>query len=252
MPALIIAGMPTSVTKRNKKYMPQVDDWSIHFVPSRDKSKPDLRSCWRRVLDRACEEVQGTHVFAYHYRDDEYPHFNRMMRNRHRLVWMERDTLRYFGSDMYTEMIEKHIGFERKWRDMLRPQGVDAPGLLPECSFSPKKHHDLWSRIRTVRLNKDDLYRVYRISQRFREVHYGRGMWQDKRGLQFKVAPAYHGSNPPYGSFKFSYRVPDGFHYDVRAAIARNGFTVRNSEGDVRRFHSYTNIDCHGSIRGGS
>ena len=251
MPLLIIAGMPTSVTNRNGDYMPRMDDWNIQLIPSRDRRRPDLQSCWTKVLTKASGDIQGAHVFAYHYREDEYPKFNNGMHDRHRLVWMAPDTLGYYGSELYTEVIKKHVEFECRWRDMLRPRGVDAPGLLPESSFSPKRCEDMWSRIRSVHLNKDDLERVFKIMRHFRETHYGSGRWEDNRGLQFKAAPERHGSNPRYGNFKFTYRLPEGFHYNVSGNTANRGFTIEDAEGQSHQFDSYTNIDFHGSIRGG-
>ena len=251
MPLLIIAGMPTSVTRRSRTYSPQVDDWNIQLIPSRDSKRPDLQSCWWDVLERASGDVQGAHVFAYHHREDEYPKFNSGMHDRHRLVWMARSTLGYYGSDMYTKVIEQNLDFECRWRSMLRPRGVDAAGLLPECSFSPRRYGDMWSRMRSVRLDKDDLQRVFMIIQRFRDTHYDGGRWEDNRGLEFRAAPERHGSNTRYGNFKFTYQLPDGFHYNVTGSVASRGFTIEDAEGQLHQFRSYTNIDVHGSIRGG-
>ena len=251
MPLLIIAGVPASVTSRNRGYEPQVDDWDIQMVPSRERKRPDLQSCWTEVLAEASKATEGAHVFAYHFREDGYPKFNTRMHDRHRLVWMARDTLRYYGSDEYTKMIQKHLDFERKWREKLRPGGVNAPGILPERSFSPKSLKDMWSRMRSIRLNNDDLERVFSLVRHFRRTHYRSGRWEDDRGLQFKVASDRHGSNPPCGRFKFTYQLPEGFHYDVRGKKENSGFTIEDIEGRSHRFRIYTNIDPHGSIRGG-
>ena len=116
MPILIIAGVHNSVTSRNKGYMPRVDDWNVKMVPSREKTKPDLHSCWTEVLAEASKDPEGAHVFAYHYREEEYRKFNSEMHDRHRLVWMARDTLGYYGSAKYTEMIVNHLEFELRWR----------------------------------------------------------------------------------------------------------------------------------------
>ena len=252
MPLLIIAGIPTSLIRRNKCYAPEVDGWDVLFIPSRDRRRVDLKSCWQHVMERASEGNQGSHVFAYHNREDEYPRFNKVMHDRHRLIWMERSTLSVFGSHLYTDMIEEHLAFERLWRDKLRPQGVDAPSLLPESSFSPKSCNDMWARIRSVHLYNDDLDRIFLLTRHFRDSHYGKGRWEDSRGLQFRVAPARHGARPPYGRFKFSYQFPEGFHYDVRSTEANRDFTIKDVEGKPHRFQAYTNIDCHGSVRGGT
>ena len=252
MPLLIIAGVPASLMRRNRSYAPEVDDWDVLLVPSRSSRKADLKSCWHDVLETASGYSQGSHVFAYHNREDEYPSFNKVMHDRHRLIWMERNTLNVFGSCLYTEMIEEHLAIERLWRDKLRPRGVDAPGLLPESSFSPKSCEDMWARIRSVHLNKDDIDRVYLLTRHFRKSHYGKGAWEDSRGLRFRAAAARHGSRPPYGMYKFTYQLPEGFHYDVRSNAANRDFTINDVEGKLHRFQAYTNIDCHGSVRGGT
>ena len=251
MPLVIIAGVHASVTNRNRGYVPRVGDWNIQMVPSRDRKKPNLHSCWTEVLAEASKDTDGAHVFAYHHREDEYPDFNSGMHDRHRLVWMARDTLEYYGSEKYTKMIENHLDFERRWRDKLRPQGVDAAGILPESSFSPRKCADMWSRMRSVCLNNDNLERVFDLVRHFRKIHYGSGQWEDDRGLRFKTDSARHGSNPPYGRFKFTYLLPEGFHYDVKKEMGNRSFRVDDAEGQSSQFRSYTNIDPHGSIRGG-
>ena len=254
MPLLIIAGIPTSVMRRNKNYSPEVDDWDILLIPSRNSSRADLMSCWHDVMAKAAEDEQGSHVFAYHYREDEYPRFSKMMHDRYRLVWMDRGSLKDFGSISYTDMIGEYLDFERGWRDMLRPHGVDAPSLLPESSFLPrtKRCSEMWSRIRSVQLCRDNLERVFKLVRHFRDSHYKRGLWEDSRGLQFKAASALHGSNPPYGSIKFTFHMPSGFHYDVRDARPNRRFSICDAEGRSYQFDSYTNIDCHGSVRGGT
>ncbi len=251
MPTLIIAGVPRSVIQRNKGYTPQVDEWSVELIGSRDKRNPDLRSCWKDVMSIAAKSENGAHIFAYHHREDEYPIFNRKMHDRHRLVWMERNTLKCFGADIYSAMIRKHITFESAWRERLRPQSIDAPSLLPEMSFSPKKYKDMWIRIRSVHLGKDDIERIYKIIRDFRATHYNKGRWEDATGLQFKVAPERHGSFPSYGNFKFTYRLPDGFHYNVQNSRPNRRFDIKSAEGNSCKFRKYTNVDCHGSIRGG-
>ena len=62
MPLLIIAGMPTSVTNRNRNYMPQVDDWNIKLIPSRDGKRPRSAIMLGEVLAEASGDVQGAHV----------------------------------------------------------------------------------------------------------------------------------------------------------------------------------------------
>ena len=223
------------------------------MIASKSRKMPDLHSCWNDVLSMADDDESGAHIFAYHLRENEHRYFNQEMRNRHRLVWMDRATLRNFGSERYTETLEKHVEFESQWRNKIRPRNTSAAPLLPETSFVPKSRRDMWRRIRAVCLNNDDLGRVKGLIDDFRQIHYKRGgYWEDDRGIQFKVDPGRHGSFPPYGRFKFTFCVPEGFHYDVGNSRQNRGFSVNNAEGVICQFDRYTNIDCHGSVRGGT
>ena len=251
MPLLIIAGVPSSYLKRNRAYDPQFDRWNVKFIGSKSQRSPDLRSCWNAVISVAAEDKDGAHIFAYHNRESDYPSFNADMRDRFRLVWMRRETLNHFGSAQYSENLQALVDFEVQWRKMLRPRSVSEPSLLPETAFSPIRCKDMWERIRSINLKRDNLDRVVKLISHFRETHYRRGFWQDEKGLQFKRAPESHGPFPPYGRIKFSFKVPEGFHYNVQNARHNRGFTVIDAEGQVQPFNKYTNIDCHGSIRGG-
>lgn len=252
MPLLVIAGIPGAVIKRNRGYVPQLDNWDVTIIASRDNRNADLMSCWRSVLSRADQSQHGAHIFAYHKREDEYPGFRRNMHDRHRLVWMERRTIGDFGTVKFSDMLRQHIQFESEWRYKLRPQGVDDASLLPEVSFIAKSCENMWTRIRSVRLNRDSLDRIGVLVREFRKTHYRRGYWEDSRGIQFRAASERHGSYGPHGRFKFTYGLPEGFHYNVRNSRAKEGFIVTDFRGRRHKFGKYTNIDCHGSIRGGT
>ena len=203
-------------------------------------------------MSLANDYEHGTHIFAYHFHEKKYRDFNRAMRDRHRLIWMKKYTLNEFGSDKYSAMIQEQVDFESQWCEKLRPRSVSDSSLLPETSFSPKTCKDMWSRIRSIHLDKkDDLNVVYKLILHFRETHYNKGCWEDANGIQFRAAPERHGLFPKYGNIKFTYRLPDGFHYNVQSARTNRKFYINDSQGKSHGFHKNTNIDCFGSIRGG-
>ena len=210
-----------------------------------------MHSCWNDVISVADEAEDGAHIFAYHYLGKDHGKFRKLLYDRHRLIWMDLDTLNEYGSEEYWEMIQEQADFEVQWRRHLRPKGPDAASFLPQPSFSPINATQMWERIRLVNAQHDDLTSVARLLVLFRNTHYRNGIWKDAKGIQFKATKDKHAHHAPYGTTKFTFRLPDGSHYDVKREENRRGFSVTDFEGNVRTFKRRTNIDIHGSIRRG-
>ena len=253
MPLIILAGIPLPVFTRNKGYLPAVSGWQLSIVPSRlPKNKANLYTCLKEVLSLANgADDQGAHIFGFHDRESDYPDISHEIHDRHRLVWMPYGSISIYGTEAFTQVIASLASFENDWRKHLLPRGVGAPHLLPESSFTPVNCRDMWSRVRRVSTSRDDISRIVSLIGHFRSSHYLRGAWTDNRALKFKAALERHGSFDHYGHRKFSYRIPNGFHYNVTNEISHRPFNVRDHMGTVRRVREYVNIDCHGSVRGG-
>jgi hypothetical protein len=251
-PLLLIAGVPLPVFNRNRRYKPPLARWSLSVIPSTHKNRADLHSCWAEVLtaaDRYGED--GTHIIACHYWEDDYSHFEDTVRDRHRLIWLERLAGREFGSPDFTRLIQGLADFELDWRQTLRPTGTNSELILPEPSFSPIVARDMWGRARRVTTTRDDMNRIASQIRYFRQTHRQRRVWHDARDLHFDPYGARHARTSQSNRWKFTYLVPEGFHYDVRHARRNISFTLQDARGAVRRFTRYTNVDCHGFVRGG-
>ena len=156
-----------------------------------------------------------------------------------------------YGSPDFTSLIQELADFELDWRRTLRPTGINSELILPEPSFSPIVARDMWGRARRVTMARDDMNRIASQIRYFRQTHRQRRVWRDARDLCFDPHGARHARASQSNRWKFTYLVPEEFHYDVRHARRNTSFTLLDAKGEYRRFTQYTNVDCHGSLRGG-
>ena len=222
------------------------------MVGSRTKDRADMNSCWTEVISLADNAEDGAHIFAYHSGITDRWILRKKLYDRHRLVWMNIDTLKEYGSDAFWNRIQTQVDFEAEWRRYLRPKGPGADSFLPQSSFTAINAGDMWDRIRHVDSGHDELPIIVKLIRHFRNTHHRKGgYWQDARGIQFRVAKAQHAYHSPYGITKFTFRLPDGHHYDVKGEFDGREFRIKDVEGNLHRLGINTNIDCHGSVRGG-
>ena len=253
MPLLIVAGVSQPLVIRNKAFRVQVPGWDVHLIHSRS-NKSDLWTCWEDVLhDADTAHETGVHIFAFHYVEDERRDFDQIIYARHRLTWLDRETLQLYGQPAFTNTLKDLVCFEEDWRGKVRPQDYNSPLILPEHTFTPAvEYQDIWSRTQRVRVGRDDLDGLAGLIKRFKNHHYSSGVWHDTRGLLFDSGGARHGLHiDPGKRWKFTYMVPSAFHYDVKHSRAEQSFRILDYVGVEYRFDVYTNVDCHGYIRGG-
>jgi len=249
VPIFVIAGIPSPVFNRNKGYKIEIEDWVIESIPSRAPKQGNLGTCWDEVMEFARRNMaDGVHIVAFHPKQSDHSIFARRLKDQYRMVWVDEETIRMYGTKAFTTVIERLIHFEEKWRAELKPQGLSDPHLLPEPSFKPLNCETLWGRIRNIHVESGDLEKVVTLKAEFRKNHYHRGYWRDARDLCFQVAPERHGGF--FETSKFTFVVPVGFHYNVNDVRGRR-FTVNDWTGTPHKFRDYTNVDCHGGIRGG-
>lgn len=249
-PLVIVAGIPLGVHRR-AKIRPARIGWTIRAIPSHDARRANLSRIWSRVMEEADDAPDaGVHLLLAHDRESERPRFGELACRCHRATWLSRELSRQYGQEGFLEAFDEIMDFEEDWRARVRP-GIGSPLLLPETVFVAEPSvMDAWSRARNVNQERDDLHAVEQTIRRFGDRHRNHGCWHDHRELIFCHGPR-HGSHglPKWRRRKFTYRFPEGFHFDVRHKRNKN-FHVPSSSG-TRKFNIYTNIDPYGFLRGG-
>ncbi|MGB7585229.1 MAG: hypothetical protein WBM11_10315 [Terriglobales bacterium] len=158
--------------------------------------------------------------------------------------------------DEFFEAINTVLDEELKWVELVKPNHESACLLLPECGFSAEdavKH--LWEAATQPGIERIKL--AAEACKRFRALHWlpntrsnnGPRVWIDAEGRMFDHRGQRHGVAPFPRSWKFSYQVEKGFHYDVTSRDSRP-FHVDAS--DSRRHSAlgdgHVNIDPHGYV----
>ena len=256
-PRLIIAGIPRpmAVRQRQAGYKIEIPGWDVSILQARDV-KGNLSTCWDNVLEIADDASHGgAHIVAFHYLYRQWKEFEYQIYARHRLVWPERSLLRSYGTDAFTIAVQEIVEFEEEWRKSVKPQRVSSPLMLPEPSFDAEGVvGQAWTRAQRVTATFDDLSEVRTLLDAFEARHYTRTHsgthWTDVRAREFRFRGERHGAIPPERAWKYAFKVPDRFHYDVSSG-RRRAFNVTDLNGVVHPVTTYINVDCHGYIWGG-
>ncbi len=254
MPLAILAGTPPAVIKRHRGYSLSVPGWDIAHCPSRS-TRADFKTCRsdvQKLIDSAPDD--GAHIFAFHSAEKERGALSRHFYGRHRLIWLSSDLIRTYGTDSFTEEVKTLCTFENDWRKFLRPKNVKHALVLPERQFqSSTTNSQIWKRAQDVTRIKDDLGQVSRLLSEFGHAHWRGGVWLDDLKRQFDPNGARHGTHlPPGRLWKYCFRLPAGFHFDVTSAVDGRALFITDNEGNSRQFNHYTNVDSHGYLRGGN
>ena len=212
-----------------------------------------LDSCWSDVLTLAHGATgEGAHIIAFHPRESDRPSFERYLRDRHRISWLDKNTIQQYGTCVFTERVREISQFELSWRDKLRPS-ISSALMLPEPSFVPHSAcANMWTRVRRVSLERDDLHRVRGVVDQFTIRHrHVQGSWKDADQKTFTKQEYHAGEHLEEEWFwKFTAKLPRGFHFNVSRPDGRP-MDIRDLDGHVVKRTVYANVDPHGSVFGG-
>ena len=250
MPLAIIAGVPSGKAREFKLRIDEMSThqaWRLAWVPSR-QNQPGVRSVWRNVKDIADEaDASGAHILAYHKAVSERGRYEKEIRFRHRLVWLDHSCLYSPVADEWWLDIEKRLRLEEMWRGEVRPSNQHDALILPYGTFASSQ--DPWTNAQRAE-TKRVIARAQAEIDAFRESHRHRGRWRDENALLFDSGGPEHGQSPQGRRWKFTYQLSPGFHFDVRHERERE-FALVDADGESWSFREYTNVDAHGRVRGG-
>jgi len=152
--------------------------------------------------------------------------------------------------------LARFLDFETRWCDAIRPRDLNHPLLLPPPSFEPATEvRDYWRTCEVYQKNErltaanNALQKVFSLHRKAAEG--SAKWWQDARERCFRVDPARHGRTPAERAgadrFRFCFKVPGGFHYDVDHHRGQ-AFLLYDASGTAHKVRR-ANVDPWGSIR---
>lgn len=264
MAVAILLGLPKPQSDRvrgalNRSLCNWRTGWSVRFVPPTGKSWPTIREAdIRSALNQAMQCNDSVHLLVMtnqgggHKKDIAacfVPQF--------RLRWLPGKWLElpYPSPEVFVEKVNEALADEDDWIEQVQPRDTKAALLLPKVAFASRMR-DLWDLAEKYGegCNKASARRLIEFQNAHYKRHSSEGRprsnsWIDDHNLIFDHAGARHGQAPDDRSWKYSYRLPSGFHYDVRHAQDRcfdiNGMQRRQSIPAG----GYVNIDAHGFFR---
>jgi hypothetical protein len=264
MPTAIIAGLPADVDRRVQSALKQQAEfpgtWQIIWKRSKGRMPGLAPSQLEDARQTAAAQPDGAHLLIFRSelkRDQEF--VNAEVGPYFRLRWLDHTILKLIPHRMPEFFLVMNIVLdeELRWIETVKPSDESACLLLPEGSFSPEKAvKHLWEAatqpgIERIRLAAD-------VSQRFKAMHWlpstkgnnSQRAWIDAEGRIFDHRGQRHAAAPFPRSWKFSYQIMKGFHYDV---TSRNSRPFHVYASDHKRHaalgHEHINIDPHGYVR---
>lgn len=267
MPSVIIVGLPVGHAKRlaagirNEKGAFR-DEWQVQYVNSA-RNGPEIQPKQVAEALTAASAYEHAHVVAVSKQDGSIRQaIANQIRRYFRFRWMKNELLNSISGDVarFFEEFNRLLQEEERWLSLVKPTDLYSPLLLPQdCFAAHEKCRRLWDMAEQYG-DIDNIVAAGGAVETFKNTHwtqlapvghYGRSRtWIDQEGQVFAVDENRHGVAPFPRGWKYSYRIEDGFHFDVSSSNER-AFTfidcTRKAYSVPRAGH--VNVDPHGHVR---
>lgn len=261
METAILLGIPPSYVARLRNAVDSYGGlsgaWSLLFVPAPKKNPEINRGTVRHACQMAAKGL-SPHILGFstqHNRSDWVAELVQCFRFR----WCDQlvsslNCLATPNPAPFLQRLAADLAEEEQWASRIKPMDMGSPLLLPECSFVVGGgHKHLWRHARSYgdQANIEGAAKSLREFERIylrKQEHY---QWIDDRDLIFGRDGPRHAEAPFPRGWKFSYRLPDGFHFDIKHLKARK-FSISDVSGTPHSsaVKGYVNMDPHGCVRG--
>lgn len=261
MPTFILAGLQRSLVRQVKKelltHKGRFGNWTPLLIPSyRNNQAGFNRELVQEVCNRASEH-EGAPIFALS--DDRDRHVaENALKPYFRFRWLETRTVRQVGignSEPLVAHLERAIVEETLWEQTIKPIHWSSPLILPTVFHPIRELADIW-RLANSYNDVENTKAAQRMIARFKREHrrkiddYSGSPWVDVGHWIWDDAGARHGEAEFPTNWKYSYRLPHGFHFDVQSEGNLN--TVFSDVNGARHTlkKGYLNVTAHGLVRG--
>ena len=226
MPTAIILGLPKSQADRIKGSLKKSDrqwrqHWSVIFVPPTGANAQARQADIRVALTTASQADSSAHVLGITNQGGPRKHeiaaqFVPFFRFRWLPgAWL---ALPYPSPGEFASKIDETLADEDDWRQRVQPTEIGAALLLPEPSFASKLS-DLWGLAAKYGdgCNLGCARRMAEFHRAHHKPHTSKRhakdyFWTDDDLRIFDHTQEQHGEAPNLRPWKFSFRMPKGFH----------------------------------------
>jgi hypothetical protein len=263
MPLAIILGLAKGQSDRIKAQVKNPEtpfriNWHVRFQFSTGVNQSIRASDVRAALSEARSAKDSAHVLAITNQGGDFKgDLAREFTPAFRFRWLPSAwlSLPYPTPIEFISKVNELLIDEEDWREKVQPKDHASPLLLPAITFSTPLGN-AWDM--AARYGEGNNIGCERLLQAFHQRHWknhssGRhprkSIWTDDDQRVFDHTGSRHAPAPIERASKFSYKIPDGFHYDLRHAqgkkfVARGAVSIRTIERD-----GYVNLDPYGYFR---
>jgi hypothetical protein len=265
MPLAFIMGIPTKATERiggaqRADLCHFRQGWIIKYFPAtKHQTRPfcfNIDALLRNILPTLQEE--GPHLLSFKPQNNEP--LSKKIRNEiapfFRVRWLDNSWMNLLYSDVCSLVAKMNqiLREEELWRISVKPVNEKSPLLLPVKIFRTHKDmQSLWDL--AAQGGTERIHAAEKKIMQFPAYHEtkesnGRKAWKDDGNRIFGLHGPRHASAPFPFSWKYSFHIPDGFHFDVHMQ-GNLSFALNDHLGIAHKAeaHSYLNVSPHGHIR---
>ncbi|MGO8673713.1 MAG: hypothetical protein ACLQVD_20440 [Capsulimonadaceae bacterium] len=261
MPVFIIAGYQRSLENQLRRALSdgaqQWSGWQYVLFPGNQHKTSSVSLTQVNDLCELAAKHNGAHVFAV----SEDPNRKEMaakIRPYFRFRWIGASEIRDVGRGVFNPVIDslrQATQEEDFWIEHVKPRNFASPLILPVIFKADKHIVDMW-RFSESYNNNDNLRTAEALIERFKAEHrrkvdgFKKTPWLDHDLWIWDDNGQRHGIASFPKDWKYSLRLPDGFHFDVSSqGLKRTSFT--DIHGTQHRMpKGYLNVSAHGEVRG--
>jgi len=266
MPALLIAGLREGDQQRLLNAAPneirtsiEESSWKVVFYHSTLPKNEGLSKETQQDFLKYAARLDSPHICLFHTtRDPNRKSISAEIRLYFRIRILDLSLLTLIKSRSYLEFweaIKRIIDEEEQWSNCIQPQGTNSPLLLPEKVFVYGNHTQIWELAQKYG-SIEAIPGVKKEIENFKSAFIftmpkpiAKKAWKDEHDHIFDYAGARHGTAPTPREWKFSFHIPDGFHFDV-THVRNRSFSISTQGGMVQvAANEHANIDQHGYQR---
>lgn len=269
MPGFILAGHQRGLAKvvseaiEAGKNAGQLRGWDYRLLPSRHQNQSILEASQVDAILEEARSLNGGHVFGVSV-DRNRAEVERQISPYFRFRWIDPRAIALTGQrqfELLLAALQRAIEEDEVWIEVVKPQSVASPLVLPGQLFKAKgDFQHLWQRSE-AHGDVGAIRAVGPLIQKFSKVYRRQAdnkgnektPWIDHDDWMWKDDGAEHGAASFPKNWKYSWAVPDRFHFDVSPKDPKTKTHFVDVHGNSHKLPKDTrhmNITVHGEVRG--
>ena len=269
MPGFLLAGHQRGLAKvvaeavETARASGRLRGWETRLVHSRLQNQSILEASQVEAVLQQAQDLDGAHVFGVSV-DRERGNVERQIKPYFRFRWINPNAVAVTGQRDFEPLIaelERAILEDEVWIASVKPKSTSSPLALPGGLFKAKGDlASLWMRceaygdvgaIRATGALVDKFTVAYRRAIDTKKNE--KTPWLDHDDWVWKDDGEEHGAAPFPKNWKYSWAVPEKFHFDVmpKNARAKTHFVdIHGTSHKLPKDSKYMNVTVHGEVRG--